>query len=120
MGLIRRGGGGGGGDEGGGSDSLGLDDEYKRCETCRRELLPWQDTCPDDGGRAVSPGALAADHDPLLARLLAEDDDADQPGAGDADRADAGDADDAGRADAGDASGGHDDEPSWPQGPAAD
>lgn len=112
MGLIRRGGGGGGGDEGGGSDSLGLDDEYKRCETCRRELLPWQDTCPDDGGRAVSPGALAADHDPLLARLLAEDDDADHA----EDDADA-DAD-AARADASDASGG--DEPSWPQGPAAD
>lgn len=110
MGLIRRGGGGGGGDEGGGSDSLGLDDEYKRCETCRRELLPWQDTCPDDGGRAVSPGALAADHDPLLARLLAEDDGADD---GEGDRGDAEDG--AGVGDPGD-----DDGPVWPQGPAGD
>jgi len=106
VGLIRRGGGGGGGDEGGGSDSLGLDDEYKRCETCRRELLPWQDTCPDDGGRAVSPGELAADHDPLLARLLAEDGDAEPD---DAEPDDAGAADDGG-----------DDEPVWPQGPATD
>ena len=102
MGLIRRGGGGGGGDEGGGSDSLGLDDEYKRCETCRRELLPWQDTCPDDGGRAVAPGELAADHDPLLARLLAEDDleEGDDPTGAD--------------------DGAHGDEPVWPQGPGHD
>jgi len=113
VGLIRRGGGGGGGDEGGGSDSLGLDDEYKRCETCRRELLPWQDTCPDDGGRAVSPGELAADHDPLLARLLAEDD-AD-PGDTDGDDTAADGATVDGAADAADDEG---DEPSWPSGDA--
>ena len=74
MGFVRRGGGGGGGDEGGGSDELqGM--AHRRCEVCRRELLPWEDTCPDDGGAAVAPGELGADeHDALLARLLAEDD----------------------------------------------
>ena len=106
MGLIRRGGGGGGGDEGGGSDSLGLDDDYKRCETCRRELLPWQDTCPDDGGRAVAPGELAADHDPLLARLLAEDE---------AESADVDGQDD----EPDDGPGDEGDEPTWPSGPGA-
>lgn len=96
MGLIRRGGGGGDEDDGGG-DSLGLGDDHRRCEVCRRELLPWQDTCPDDGGRGVAPGALGATHDPLLARLLAED--AEDDGAED---------------DGADAAG--DDAPTWPSG----
>lgn len=90
MGLIRRGGGGGDEDDGGG-DSLGLGDDHKRCEVCRREMLPWQDTCPDDGGRGVAPGTLGATHDPLLARLLAEDEAEDEAAGGTADGATAGD-----------------------------
>ena len=99
MGLFRRGGGGGDEDDGGG-DSLGLGDDHKRCEVCRRELLPWQDTCPDDGGRGVAPGELDAVHDPLLARLLAEDD---------------AEADDDGDAGA-DVDGDEPDAPAWPSG----
>lgn len=72
MGFVRRGGGGGGGDEGGGDEEQGV--SIRRCETCRRELLPWQDACPDDGGRAVTPQEVEPEHDALLARLLAEDD----------------------------------------------
>lgn len=74
MGFVRRGGGGGGGgDEGGGDEEQGL--AIERCEICRRELLPWEDTCPDDGGRAIAPGQVQPEHDALLARLLADEDD---------------------------------------------
>lgn len=54
-------------------DSLKLDLDLRACEKCRRELLPWQDTCPDDGGRAVPKDQLAPNVDPLLARFLDED-----------------------------------------------
>jgi hypothetical protein len=74
MGFVRRGGGGGGGDDGGGGDEL-LGDVHKRCTICRRELLPWEDVCPEDGGAAVMPGDLGAGHDALLAQLLAGDPD---------------------------------------------
>ena len=80
MGFVRRGGGGGGGDEGGGDVGGLTGDAFRRCAVCRRELLPWQQTCPDDGGAAVEPGSLAAEHDELLARLLAEDDGDGEPG----------------------------------------
>jgi hypothetical protein len=68
-----------GGDEGGGSGGSGLemDLDLKACEVCRRELLPWQETCPDDGGRAVPTSGLAAEHDPHAARLAALLDDPD-------------------------------------------
>ncbi len=88
MGIVRRGGGGGGGDEDDGDEQLGT--AHRRCATCRRELLPWEDVCPDDGGEAVTPGALGAlsdEHDALLARLLAEEplprDEADEADEGD-------------------------------------
>lgn len=98
MGFVRRGGGGGGGgDEGGGDEEQGV--SIKRCEVCRRELLPWEDTCPDDGGSAVTPQQIQPDHDALLARLLAEEE------AADADGADAAD---------GDGETGGDDGPVWP------
>lgn len=98
MGFVRRGGG-GGGDEGGGDEEQGV--SIRRCEVCRRELLPWQDTCPDDGGRAVAPQEVEPEHDALLARLLAEDDEADGESA----------AEDAEPEDAA-----TDDEPTWPSG----
>ena len=90
MGFVRRGGGGGGGgDEGGGDEEQGV--AIKRCEVCRRELLPWEDTCPDDGGRAIVPQQVEPEHDALLARLLADEDGQDdqdhdgEQGPGDAD-----------------------------------
>ena len=100
MGFVRRGGGGGGGDEGGGDEEQGV--SIKRCEVCRRELLPWEERCPDDGGRAVTPQQIQPDHDALLARLLAEEQD------GEAD----GDDDGAGADD--DGAGADDDGPVWP------
>ncbi len=73
MGFVRRGGGGGGGgDEGGGDEEQGV--SIKRCEICRRELLPWEESCPDDGGRAIAPEQVRPEHDALLARLLSEED----------------------------------------------
>ena len=100
MGFVRRGGGGGGGgDEGGGDEEQGV--SIKRCEVCRRELLPWEDTCPDDGGRAVTPQEVEPEHDALLARLLAEDDEEDG---------------DVGMEDAEPEEPATDDEPTWPSG----
>lgn len=62
-----------GGDEGGGSGGSGLemDLDLKACGICRRELLPWQETCPDDGGPAVPKAGLPAEVDPVAARLAA-------------------------------------------------
>jgi hypothetical protein len=74
MGFVQKKEDDGGGALGGGA-GLEVDLDLKACETCRRELLPWQDTCPDDGGRALPKTALAPDADPLLARLLDEPDD---------------------------------------------
>jgi hypothetical protein len=77
-----------GGDEGGGGGSgLELDLDLKACSTCRRELLPWQDTCPDDGGAAVPKTQLQAD-DPVAARLAALLDDEDPDGPDDGTPAD--------------------------------
>lgn len=70
-----------GGDEGGGSGGSGLemDLDLKACAICRRELLPWQDTCPDDGGKAVPKAGLPAEVDPIADRLAALLDEPDQP-----------------------------------------
>ena len=69
-------------------DGLQLDLELRACVRCRRELLPWQTVCPDDGSEAVPKSDLPAATDPLLARhahLLAEFADEDAAD-GDADR----------------------------------
>lgn len=88
MGFVRRGGGGGGGggDEGGGDEEQGV--SIQRCEICRRELLPWETECPDDGGRAIRPQEVQPAHDALLARLLEDDDDDASEADGDASAAD--------------------------------
>lgn len=52
---------------------LDLDLDLRACEVCRRELLPWQQTCPDDGGRAVRQEDLPPPVDPLVERLAGED-----------------------------------------------
>ena len=93
MGFVTNDKRGGGGEEGGGSGpSVELDLDNRVCATCRRELLPWQDVCPDDGGAAVKPGELPPPEDPLAERLAAMRDDdqpeesSDDPGDGDASR----------------------------------
>lgn len=55
---------------------LELDLELRACEVCRRELLPWQATCPEDGGRGVKREELPPPADPLAERLAALDDEA--------------------------------------------
>lgn len=55
-------------------DELGLDLELRACAVCRRELLPWQDRCPEDGGEGVPRDQLPPPVDPLLRRLLEQDD----------------------------------------------
>lgn len=81
MGFVQKKG--GGEDDGGaGGSGLELDLDLQACEVCRRELLPWQDTCPDDGGRAVPRTELGGD--PLADRLAALlDDGASGPPGGD-------------------------------------
>ena len=54
--------------------SLHLDLDVRACEICRRELLPWQDECPDDGGRAVRREDLPPPADPLAEQLADLDD----------------------------------------------
>lgn len=54
---------------------LTLDLDVRVCRTCRRELLPWQEQCPDDGGAAVRREELPPSPDPLLDRFLREGED---------------------------------------------
>lgn len=56
-----------------GGHGLEIDLELRACAVCRRELLPWQETCPDDGGQPVLREQLPAPEDAILARLLEED-----------------------------------------------
>lgn len=37
----------------GGGSGLEVDLDLRVCPTCRRELHPWEGTCPDDGSTAV-------------------------------------------------------------------
>lgn len=90
MGFVTNDKRGGGGEEGGGGPSVELDLDTRVCATCRRELLPWQDTCPDDGGRAVKPGELPPPADPLAERLAATLDDDDPNAAEDGPQAQGG------------------------------
>lgn len=42
-----------------GGSGLHVDLDEKACTSCRRDLLPWQATCPDCGEPAVARRALA-------------------------------------------------------------
>lgn len=56
----------------GGGSGLHLDLDERVCPVCRRDLLPWQLTCPDDGAAAT----MRSDLPPLdvpPAHLLADD-----------------------------------------------
>ncbi len=64
---------------------LHLDIDPKRCPTCRREVQPWQDRCPDCGDVAVPSSELPGRDHPLppgLRDLVDEDgaDDLDDAG----------------------------------------
>ena len=80
MPFVKKGGG-GHEDDGGGGFGLGDDLDPKACPVCRRELLPWQDRCPEDDAAGVRRSELPPVDDPLLARLLDEEplDEEDEP-----------------------------------------
>jgi hypothetical protein len=82
-----------------GAAGLHLDLDTRRCPDCRRETMPWQETCPDCGVATVAPGELPATSF-ALPHLLVDDDEV-----GDDPEADAGED---GR-DGGDRGGGGDD-----------
>ena len=58
----------------GGGSGLYVDLDEKACPMCRRELLPWQETCPEDGAAAVAKTALPSATPPPPAHLLDDDD----------------------------------------------
>lgn len=61
---------------GGGGSGLHMDLDERYCVTCRRELMPWQTSCPEDGGEAVALTELPSSMPPPPAHLLADSDDA--------------------------------------------
>lgn len=72
----------GGEDETEAGRGLELDLDVKACPVCRRELLPWQETCPEDGAGAVARADLPpADGPAVPDHLLDEgpDRNGDQP-----------------------------------------
>ncbi len=58
-----------------------LDLEIKLCPECRREALPWQDTCPTCGVATVAPADVPASSFPLP-HLAVDDEDDDGGGPG--------------------------------------
>lgn len=59
--------------DGGGGSGLSMELEELACPTCRRRLLPWEATCPDDGAAAVKLTELAPRMAPPPAHLLDDD-----------------------------------------------
>lgn len=59
----------------GGGSGLHLDLDERYCASCRRSLLPWQTTCPDDGGEATALADLPSSVPPPPAHLLDDEDD---------------------------------------------
>lgn len=60
--------------EEGATSGLDLDLEERVCARCRRDLPTWVEQCPECGGMAVRRLDLAPEADPLLDRLLIEED----------------------------------------------
>jgi hypothetical protein len=78
MGLLAKK---GGGDEEKDPSGTSLDMERKHCPTCRRELPPWREECPDDGARLVALSEMPSDDGPAIPpHLLAGLDDEPAPG----------------------------------------
>lgn len=75
---------------------LHVDLASRFCPECRKEALPWQETCEDCGVPPVTADELPSSSFPLPAHLLeglddeptSDEDDAGAQGADDADRAD--------------------------------
>lgn len=62
-------------EEPGPGSGLDVDLDLQACPTCRRELHPWEDVCPDDGSPAVPRTALQReDLPPPPPHLLAAED----------------------------------------------
>lgn len=61
-----------------GASGLHLDLDLKRCPSCRRELTPWQERCPDCGELGVRSDQIAADTF-ALPGLAPEPDEGDEP-----------------------------------------
>ena len=68
-------------DEPGGSGGAGLhlDLEQRFCTVCRRAVLPWQDTCPDDGGTVALIQDLPSAMPRPPAHLLDDEDEPEAP-----------------------------------------
>jgi hypothetical protein len=64
---------------GGGGSGLHLDLDERYCVTCRRELMPWQTACPEDGGAGVALSELPSAMPRPPAHLLDDDDGGDAP-----------------------------------------
>ncbi len=62
------------GEQRSGARGLSLDLEDAVCPGCRREVPAWQATCPVCGAAAVKRAELPPAVDPLLERLLAQED----------------------------------------------
>lgn len=58
-----------------GASGLHLELDLKRCPVCKREVNPWQTTCPDCGETAVAASAVPASDFALPPGLLDLDDD---------------------------------------------
>lgn len=78
MGLLAKK---GGGDEEKDPSGQSLDMERKHCPTCRRELPPWREVCPDDDTPLVPLSSMPADDGPPIpAHLLDGLDDGEDEG----------------------------------------
>jgi hypothetical protein len=60
-----------------GASGLHLDLDLMRCPSCRRELTPWQERCPDCGEPGVPTSQIAPDPFPLPGLALDDEDEED-------------------------------------------
>jgi len=58
---------------GGGGSGLSMELDELFCPVCRRRLLPWEATCPDDGAAAVPVTGLGPGLAPPPSHLLDDD-----------------------------------------------
>jgi hypothetical protein len=65
-----------------GASGLRLDLDVRICPECRRESLPWQDTCEHCGVATVAPSEVPAEHF-RLPNLTLDDEEPDEPAAED-------------------------------------
>lgn len=50
---------------------VSVDLDTKVCPSCRREAMPWEDTCPECGSATVAPDEVPASEIPLPPGLAA-------------------------------------------------